>query len=673
LQQLTRGEDQPGYLRYAYAVARGRLEECKAGLNRELERLDAVHAARQQLHDAGVAPWVPWGAWLATEFPALHESLVAGPPLRVPGSGLPAAAPPAAETPTAARSDGGDGGDDGWQVVRQQRSPAQQFAFWQRGGDVQRRPDGRTPVDGPLAAAADRGAGTNGGDALEALSLSPDAWRLPPPTRRRLVCWWLDRMEADARDGVSTCAADVDAAAAAARRIDDEQILSALHAAVVVGATTTKAADLQALIATWAPTIVVVEEAGEVTEAHTLAALHGGVQQLLLVGDHKQLRPKTTVYELSVAGRRGYNLDVSLFERLADVVGYTNVHALSTQRRMRPAIASLIRDTVYPSLVDAPCVDEYPAGVAGMGAPLFWWDHTAHEDRAPRRRGAVAGGGRSHANTREVALVVGLVRYLMQQGFQPARLVVLTGYVGQLQLLRRALLSLTAVAVDDRDREELEALGEPAAADAGASGASGSVVAAAATRGAGGGEVRVATVDNFVSWWRGQPRGESERCFRPYWAAALSSCVACSTLKQTPLTWPMFPFFFCMCPPPLRPCFGLSFSLPLAELTFLSLAVAFFVCASDSKGRRATSSLPPSCGATQVAPSASSAPPTASTCCCRAPNTASTWSAPSTHSPAVPTHLAASCGLTSTACWPRPGASARRYPCGASHTARPSP
>ena len=41
--------------------------------------------------------------------------------------------------------------------------------------------------------------------------------------------------------------------------------------------------------------IVVVEEAAEVLEAHILAGLVPQTEQLILIGDHKQLRPKIQV------------------------------------------------------------------------------------------------------------------------------------------------------------------------------------------------------------------------------------------------------------------------------------------------------------------------------------------------------------------------------------------
>jgi len=125
--------------------------------------------------------------------------------------------------------------------------------------------------------------------------------------------------------------------------------------------------------------IVVCEEAAEVLEAHVLASLTRNTEQLILIGDHEQLRPKVQVswhrragwdregrsgtgdaalrcaalcaglgragqgrlcwcrstsaclpclplpslqtYQLSMDSNSGYNLDLSLFERLYRQVG----------------------------------------------------------------------------------------------------------------------------------------------------------------------------------------------------------------------------------------------------------------------------------------------------------------------------------------------------------------
>lgn len=58
--------------------------------------------------------------------------------------------------------------------------------------------------------------------------------------------------------------------------------------------------------------LVIVEEAAEVLEAHIVTSLTKHTDHLILIGDHKQLKPSTAVYELS----KKYDLDVSLFERM---------------------------------------------------------------------------------------------------------------------------------------------------------------------------------------------------------------------------------------------------------------------------------------------------------------------------------------------------------------------
>lgn len=57
---------------------------------------------------------------------------------------------------------------------------------------------------------------------------------------------------------------------------------------------------------------MIVEEAAEVLESHIITSLTEHCQHLILIGDHQQLRPPTTVYKLA----KDYNLDISLFERL---------------------------------------------------------------------------------------------------------------------------------------------------------------------------------------------------------------------------------------------------------------------------------------------------------------------------------------------------------------------
>ena len=59
--------------------------------------------------------------------------------------------------------------------------------------------------------------------------------------------------------------------------------------------TTTGAALNQKVLRGLGSRVVLAEEAGEVLEAHILSALVDSHQQLILIGDHLQLRPRTQV------------------------------------------------------------------------------------------------------------------------------------------------------------------------------------------------------------------------------------------------------------------------------------------------------------------------------------------------------------------------------------------
>lgn len=107
---------------------------------------------------------------------------------------------------------------------------------------------------------------------------------------------------------------------------------------------------------------MLVEEAGQVLEAHVLGSLVPTVQHLILIGDPLQLRPTLNNYcelrmssglsiqishfilALSMDNKRGnmlFKFDMSLMERLS-TTGLP-MSQIDVQRRMRPAIANLVR------------------------------------------------------------------------------------------------------------------------------------------------------------------------------------------------------------------------------------------------------------------------------------------------------------------------------------------
>lgn len=217
-----------------------------------------------------------------------------------------------------------------------------------------------------------------------------------------------------------------------------------LRTASVIGMTTSGGAKYNATLQSLGCEVVVVEEAAEVLEAHILASLTPSVKHMILIGDHFQLRPQVSVYQL----QRYHALDVSMFERLANS-GVLCV-TLTTQRRMHPEISSLIRPAIYRHLIDDESTLQHPP-VGGMPHRLFFWSHTVPEDGAREAFGAAPTGesqlmtmrkfddsvSGSHTNTHEARLLVRLMQHLVFNGYNPERIVVLTMYKGQTMLVRR--------------------------------------------------------------------------------------------------------------------------------------------------------------------------------------------------------------------------------------------
>ncbi len=76
--------------------------------------------------------------------------------------------------------------------------------------------------------------------------------------------------------------------------------------------TTTGAAKYKSKLKNINAEVLLIEEAAEVLECHVVTALTGNTKQLIMIGDHFQLRPQTNVYDLAME----FNLEISMFERL---------------------------------------------------------------------------------------------------------------------------------------------------------------------------------------------------------------------------------------------------------------------------------------------------------------------------------------------------------------------
>ncbi|PSN31867.1 hypothetical protein C0J52_22821 [Blattella germanica] len=167
---------------------------------------------------------------------------------------------------------------------------------------------------------------------------------------------------------------------------------------------------------------IIVEEAAEVMESHILASLTKECQHLILIGDHKQLRPSPAEYKLA----RDYNFDISLFERMIN--NGIPCDMLKLQHRMRPEISQLITPTIYPGLQNHSSVLKFEK-IKGMLKSMFFFTHNYWEEKIE--------DSHSIRNIPEGNLVLGLCCYLVQQGEQASKITILATYAGQMFYLQK--------------------------------------------------------------------------------------------------------------------------------------------------------------------------------------------------------------------------------------------
>lgn len=277
-----------------------------------------------------------------------------------------------------------------------------------------------------------------------------NVWALKPAERAELAKLWADILNVDAASDVTRYTNDYLHAAEVEAKYEARVDSWVLSSAAVIGMTTTGAAKRSVLLRDLQPQVVIVEEAAEVLEASIVSCLTQSTQQLILIGDHLQLRPQVTEHNLAVVN----GLQVSLFERLIKQ-GMPYV-TLSTQRRMHPEISSLITPSIYKSLVNAPSVATHPP-VRGIPNRLWFISHTVPEDGqqtafgadpntalpAPVHSISLAINDGTKTNTFEAEYLVRLGNYLLQNGYDAKQIVILTMYKGQQTLIKKLAKDFT--------------------------------------------------------------------------------------------------------------------------------------------------------------------------------------------------------------------------------------
>ncbi|KIP03937.1 hypothetical protein PHLGIDRAFT_129844 [Phlebiopsis gigantea 11061_1 CR5-6] len=295
---------------------------------------------------------------------------------------------------------------------------------------------------------------------LDRLRSVSDVWAMSQTERNVLATYWEQEIRSLGVGSYTSYRKRYKAACRDFNEIKDEKRRSILSRVKLIGCTTTGAAKLTSILSSIRPKVVMVEEGGQVLEAHVLSSLVKSVQHLIFVGDPEQLRPNITNFSISMNSSRGqqlYKFDRSLMERLADEsLAMTQINV---QRRMRPEISHLIRKILYPALSDHALVRGYPS-VQGMQTDVFFFDHTNAENSSQESV--------SKSNMFEVGMIKDLVMYFLRQGAynEPGDIAVLCAYLGQLQKVKQALAELkVTVALDERDEAQLALQGADAHED----------------------------------------------------------------------------------------------------------------------------------------------------------------------------------------------------------------
>eukprot|EP00892_Ulva_mutabilis_P006626 jgi/Ulvmu1/4335/UM002_0058.1 len=185
-----------------------------------------------------------------------------------------------------------------------------------------------------------------------------------------------------------------------------------------------------------------MEEAAQLVEAHALAVMSSSTQRLIMIGDHKQLRPGLITNALQLEAGKGFSHNVSLFECL--VTEGAPMHCLQQQHRMRPEIAAPVKCLSYPNLRNGPGtagrepllgIDPVRSNHGSVFVLAHQWPEEQERKSAASAANPGSAGTASIVNEQEALMVVAVVQWLLQQGHRLKEIAVLTPYLGQKRLL----------------------------------------------------------------------------------------------------------------------------------------------------------------------------------------------------------------------------------------------
>ncbi|GJE92068.1 stage V sporulation protein K domain-containing protein [Phanerochaete sordida] len=262
-------------------------------------------------------------------------------------------------------------------------------------------------------------------------AISP-IWTMPAAERRaRAAQWHADIVREHAEQVVESGAAFCEAHRAACAPCGPET--QALSSPKIIVCTSEEAAKYSKKLREVSPTTVLVVDADRMLEGQILALLSETTRRLVMIGDHKQPRPKIRAHALTVDRGEGYDLDRSLFERLV-FRGYPHT-VLQHQHHIQPQLASYLRHLAYPELLDGPSAQR-STNIPGLADNVLFISHGSAQAGHDKHE-----HGRDEADkdcAHETQMVVKTVQHLLQNKNSADDILVLTPCIDQLHRLQKA-------------------------------------------------------------------------------------------------------------------------------------------------------------------------------------------------------------------------------------------
>ena len=112
-------------------------------------------------------------------------------------------------------------------------------------------------------------------------------WSMARPTRQQLLNKWRHELVNEVLESICSASTSYNKLQDDIKRELAKPTVSILQRKRIIACTTTGAAIYAEALEQVGPEVLLVEEAGEILESHTLTALSSTVNQMILIGDHK--------------------------------------------------------------------------------------------------------------------------------------------------------------------------------------------------------------------------------------------------------------------------------------------------------------------------------------------------------------------------------------------------